>query len=128
MCVHDMCVHMPVPQYVCRGQRTTLQTVYSPLTFMWVLGIELWLLGLHGKCLYPLNLLSSPRILISSAGYLLVYMNAADFAFCTHLELMYWLQYTFWIFLCITSCHLHTVLLLTGRPWSTHPVSCGCRS
>lgn len=73
-----MCMHMPVPQYVLevRGQ---LYRLYSPRTFIWVLGIGFWSLGLHSKCLYPLNHLSGPRILIPSAGYLLAHMNAADF-------------------------------------------------
>lgn len=39
---------------VCGGQKVTLESQFSPSVFIQVPGIELWLSGLHGKCLYHL--------------------------------------------------------------------------
>jgi hypothetical protein len=54
-----------VPQCVCGGQRTTSWGWFSPSTFMWAPGIELWVPHLCSKLLYLWSPLARPRYMWS---------------------------------------------------------------
>ena len=61
-----MCAWMgPYAAEECGDQRITLRSQFYPSTFMWVLGIELKLAGLHGKQLHPL----SPQLQLPAFSY-----------------------------------------------------------
>lgn len=61
------CIYRHAPWYKCRGQRTTLRSLFSPPT-MWLSGTKLWYSGLITRYIYTQSLLAAPSILILFAG------------------------------------------------------------
>lgn len=65
MCVYSVCSWAHVPHCTCGGQMQALRSWFSPLTFLWTLGMR----SGHQACaeaLSPWSRLGSPRMVPTS--------------------------------------------------------------